>query len=184
MCLKTRLARRGVTHVAGLFFATTGTDVRLCFALPTAAVRTGKGNHTIPGGRIHQLGARRFEHTHDAMLRELKEETGVGPETILSLCGVGAPVTHYPAQGGVKLVQGFVGLVSTPCDQPRLVGEIAAVAWPTRDAWLPTIRTMNEHKQALVLQLMERAMRVRQIYPCVRREVSRFLDECGSQAFA
>ena len=124
---------RHVTHVEGLMFSISQGEPLLCFVLPQAAVEVGQRNHTIPGGRILQLGGRRFEPVEVAMRREYQQETGAADGEISILSGIGAPRPHVTGRGEIKLVQGFAGIVTQPCNQPQFVDEIASVAWKTRD---------------------------------------------------
>lgn len=168
---------RRVTHVEGLMFSIAGKEPLLCFVLPQAAVQTGCMNHTIPGGRIMQLGVRRFESVEVAMRREFKEEEGTSEDDILVLSGIGAPRSHTTGRGEVKLVQGFAGIVSEPRCQPKFTDEIAAVAWKAPGSWAQTLATMNHNKQRLVLQLMHEARQLSRLYPCIKRELGRFLEQ-------
>jgi ADP-ribose pyrophosphatase YjhB (NUDIX family) len=162
-------------------FAIEGGEPLLCAVLPQAAILNGCRNHTIPGGRILQLGGDRYEQVEDAMSREYTQETGAKKEHISVLCGIGAPRPHLTGKGEVKLVQGFAGIVSQVCSQPRFIDEIAAVAWKTPDNWARTLATMNKNKQQLVLQLMHEARHLKRLYPCIKRELNRFLEQATIQ---
>ncbi|MEK7461984.1 MAG: hypothetical protein AAB618_00175 [Patescibacteria group bacterium] len=184
MRLETRLASRGVSNVAGLFFDLHNHEIRLCFALPTAAHLDGKGNYTVPGGRIRRLGAHRFEPVRTAMYREYGEETGGTEDDILILSGVGAPISHCTGRGEIKLVQGFAGIVAKSCSSPQDADEIKSVDWLTPDTWQRAINTMNQGKQQLVLNIMRGTCQLSRMYPCVKREITRFLAEMDSHTFA
>lgn len=168
---------RRVTHVEDLTFSMAGREPLLCFVLPQAAVNNGCCNLTIPGGRIIQLGRNRFESVEAAVVRERVQETGVTEEEILMQCGIGAPRKHITSRGEVKLVQGFASVVLEPRTQPRFCDEIAAVVWKTPDNWAEALATMNTNKQKLVVQLMHEARQLRRLYPCIKRELNRFLEQ-------
>lgn len=174
------MQERGVTHVEDLTFSMAGREPLLCFVLPQAAVEKGCCNLTIPGGRIIQLGRHRFEHVEVAVVRERGQETGITEEEILMQCGIGAPRKHITGRGEVKLVQGFASIVLEPRTQPRFKDEIAAVVWETPDNWAQALATMNTNKQRLVVQLMREARQLKRLYPCIKREVGRFLDQISA----
>ena len=171
-----------VTHVEGIIFYVRGSHIWLCFVLPVAALEAGRKNHTLPGGRIHQLGRHRRESVIDAMMRELQEETGTPGSAIRDLSMIGEPIEHLTAKREPKLVQGFVGVVTEQTVQPRLPQEIAEVRWHQVSEWHQLLATMNPGKQVLVLELLRQALFFRGLFPCIKRNIKVFLSEQSSKA--
>ncbi len=173
---------RTPTHVAGLLFAATRSRVQACFLKPAAAVLDGRENHTVLGGAIHQIGARRFEAPEAALLREAHEEMGCPADNWHRYLRIGEPVLHVTGQGEQKTTQLFTGIVYEPCFEPRFQDEIAEVAWCDPSGWFEKIASMNEGKQRMVLHMMREAASFRELFPCIRRSLRSFLDEYNSQS--
>jgi ADP-ribose pyrophosphatase YjhB (NUDIX family) len=173
--------RRTPTHVAGLLLTANRTDVRACFVKPTAAVRAGCNNHTVPGGGIHQIGAKRFESPEQALVREAGEEIGCPSDNWRCYIRVGGPVIHLTGRGEKKVTQPFVGIVHQPCSEPRLQDEIATVDWCDPTGWFEKLASMNEGKRQLVLHMMQHAASLGELFPCMRRSIRTFLAEHRSE---
>lgn len=169
------------THVAGLLFTASGNYVQACFVLPVAAVRDGKRNHTLPGGGIHQTSARRFETPENALKREVREEIGCSEGNWDRFEPIGLPVERFTYQRQRKLTQPFVGILHQPCSEPTLRDEIAAVHWCEPDAWREALASMNEGKRQFVLAMMQEAVAVKVLFPCMRRALRGFLRETNLQ---
>ncbi len=169
--------RRTPTHVAGLLLTAKRTNVRLCFVKPSAAVRDGCDNHTVPGGGIYQIGAKRFETPEEAFIREAHEEIGCPADNWRCFVRVGGPVVHLTGRGQRKVTQPFVGIVNQPYAQPRLPDEIAAVNWCDPTGWSEKLASMNEGKRQLVLHMMQHAASLGELFPCMRRSIRTFLAE-------
>ena len=163
------------THVAGLLFTASRDHVQACFVLPTAAVRDGKENLTVPGGGIHQISARRFEEPEDALIREVREETGCSTNNWCRLVSIGGRIARFTNRRERKVTQLFVGILYQPCFEPVLRDEIAAVHWCEPDAWSAKLASMNEGKRQLVLTMMGEAASCKELYPCMRRQAKRCL---------
>lgn len=169
--------QRCVSHVAGIFFCLAARQPRLCFVLPTAALRQQCKNRTLPAGRIHQVGRSSFEPVTVAMLREYREETGGTSDCVERLSGIGAPFTHKTGLGQDKFIQGFAGIVSEMHNCPRFRDEIAQVDWLPRDDWAETIATMNRGKQLLVYELLSGFCELSRMPENLKRHVRGFLQQ-------
>jgi hypothetical protein len=173
----TKRAHRTPTHVAGLLLTANRANVRACFVKPTAAVRDGRDNHTVPGGGIHQIGAKRFETPEQALLREAGEETGCPSDNWRYYTRIGEPIAYLTGRGEKKVTQLFVGIVYEPYFEPRLRDEIAAVDWCEPIDWFEKLASMNEGKRQLVLHMMHEAVSIGELFPCMRRAIRIFLGE-------
>jgi 8-oxo-dGTP pyrophosphatase MutT (NUDIX family) len=173
--------RRTPTHVAGLLLTTNRTDVRACFVMPTAALRDGRGNHTVPGGGIHQTGAKRFETPEQALIREAYEEIGCPTDNWRCYLRIGEPVVHVTGRGEKKVTQSFVGIVYEPYSEPRLKDEITAVDWCEQTGWFEKLTSMNSGKRQLVLHMMQEAASLGELFPCMRRSIRTFLADYRSE---
>ncbi len=172
------------THVAALLLTEVQRQPKLCFVLPAVAVIDGCDNHTLPGGGILQISVRRFETPAAALIRETREETGSPVENFNRYMHLGLPILHRTQTGKEKHIQPFAAVLHRPYDQPQRPDEIAAVKWCSPDDWTEMLATMNEGKRRLALGMMQEAVFLRELFPCMRRALRGFLHETSPQLLA